>query len=340
LYGFSIFYALYGTVQIGGPDGIAQRIAQSNGSDGAMLVIGFLGLLVGAGFKIAAAPLHFWCPDVFGGASIDVSNFLSVASKGAGLVLLLRVLMTIADALGYHNTPHFSLMSIALVIGIVGAITATIGNTGAFSQTNIKRLLAYSSIAHAGYMLCALSLLVSPGGASLNRQTVNTPAQVLLIYLAVYLCMNLGAFTVAGLIWRQTGTENLADYSGLARRAPILAVCMFCFLISLIGLPPFAGFAAKLYLMLALVQNGGWWWALTAIIAFNTVISAFYYFRILRAMYFTDDGRAAVSVHPLGLAVCVCSAIMLLAMMIGYNPLSKVTAGFSRISGVEGAAGR
>jgi NADH-quinone oxidoreductase subunit N len=216
-------------------------------------------------------------------------------------------------------------------------VTAIVGNTGALVQTNIKRLLAYSSIAHAGYMLCALSLLLNPAGGPLNRDSVNTPAQVLLVYLAVYLCMNLGAFTVAGLIWRQTGSENLADYSGLSRRSPLLAFCMLCFLVSLVGLPPFAGFIAKLFLMFALVHSGGWWWVLVAVIAINTVISAFYYFRILKAMYFTDDGRQPFSVNPLGLALCLCSAIMLVAMLICYNPLSKVTAGFSRISGVEAA---
>src|SRR5262249_10253134 len=146
----------------------------------------------------------------------DVSAFLSVASKGAALILLLRVLMVIADGVGFQNTPGISLTAIAIVIGVLGSITATVGNTAAFVQNNIKRLLAYSSIAHAGYMLCALSLLVSHN-ADLGRPAAGGvlsigAAQAILLYLAVYMFMNLGAFTVAGLIWRETASENIEDY--------------------------------------------------------------------------------------------------------------------------------
>src|SRR5205807_1688019 len=137
---------------------------------------------------------------------------LSVASKGAGLVLLLRVVMAVADASGYQ--PNGMTTSLAVVIGVLGAVTATVGNTAAFVQTNIKRLLAYSSIAHAGYMLCALSLLVVHS-SPITVDGANSPAQTILLYLAVYLFMNLGAFTVAGLVYRQTGSELVADYAGL-----------------------------------------------------------------------------------------------------------------------------
>src|SRR6185503_6861693 len=126
----------------------------------ALLAVAIFGLIVGIGFKISAVPFHFWCPDVFEGAGIDVAAFLSVASKGAGLALLVRVTMLIAHSLGYENHPGVSLTVLASVIGTIGAVTATVGNTAAFVQNNIKRLLAYSSIAHAGYMLCALSLLI------------------------------------------------------------------------------------------------------------------------------------------------------------------------------------
>src|SRR5256885_8559655 len=137
VYGLSMLYGLYGTLQIE-ELGRAMTGAQSS----PLLAVAIFGLIVGIGFKISAVPFHFWCPDVFEGASIDVSTFLSVASKGAALALLLRQLMLIADALGYQNAPHVSLSAIAGVIGVLGAITATVGNTGAFVQTNIKRLLA------------------------------------------------------------------------------------------------------------------------------------------------------------------------------------------------------
>src|SRR6185436_19673767 len=132
----------------------------------ALLVIAVFGLIVGVGFKISAVPFHFWCPDVFEGASIDVSAFLSVASKGGAIILLMRVVMVMADVLGYENHAGISLTAVAVMIGVLGSITATVGNTAAFVQNNIKRLLAYSSIAHAGYMLCALSLIVKAGRTS------------------------------------------------------------------------------------------------------------------------------------------------------------------------------
>src|SRR5438045_7399320 len=170
-------------------------------SGSALLGVAIFGLIVGVGFKISAVPFPFWCPDVFECASVEVSAFLSVASKGAALALLLRVLMTFAAGLGYQDHPGVSLSSVALVIGVIGAVTCTVGNTAAFVQTNIKRLLAYSSIAHAGYMLCAVSLLVRHGEGMKNP--ADQVSQVLLFYLAAYLFMNLGAFTIAGLIWRE-----------------------------------------------------------------------------------------------------------------------------------------
>src|SRR5687768_9203651 len=159
VYGLSMLYGLYGTLQV---EQLAVRITQSSGGGTALLVIAIFGLICGIGFKISAVPFHFWCPDVFEGASIDVSAFLSVASKGAALVLILRVFMAMSEANQFAPVPRLN--TIATVVGIIGAVTATVGNTAAFVQNNVKRLLAYSSIAHAGYMLCAVSLLVvSPG---------------------------------------------------------------------------------------------------------------------------------------------------------------------------------
>jgi NADH-quinone oxidoreductase subunit N len=292
-------------------------------------------LIVGIGFKISAVPFHFWCPDVFEGASIEVSAFLSVASKGAALALLLRVLMLIAEPLGYHNVPGVSLTVIAVVLGVIGAITATVGNTAAFVQTNIKRLLAYSSIAHAGYMMCALAMVVKTSSAESSLNVSQAAAQAILMYLAVYLFMNLGAFSIAALVYRQTGSELISDYAGLGRRAPLLAGCMFLFMISLIGLPPVAGFAAKVNLLWILFQNGSWYWALIIIIGVNTIISAFYYFRVIRQMYLTDSKEPPFMANPLGAGVAVLSAVMLVVMFIGWNPLVKVTTDYSKIATID-----
>ena len=214
-FGLSYLYGLYGTLQV---DQLAHQmaIAQLGPGGGALLTVAFAGLIIGIGFKISAVPFHFWCPDVFEGASIDVTTFLSVASKGAALALLLRILTTLAAGLGYANASGIPLVGLAVTIGVLGAITATVGNLGALVQTNIKRLLAYSSISHAGYMLCALSLLVRNKSAVVGPEGNTTAAQAILMYLAVYLFMNLGAFTVAALIYRQTGSENIEDYGAMS----------------------------------------------------------------------------------------------------------------------------
>ena len=337
-YGLSVLYGLYGTLDV---VTMARAIVTGPVPDSgithspAMLTIALIGLIVGIGFKVSAVPFHFWCPDVFEGASIEVSAFLSVASKGAALALLLRLCMSVAEVMGYQHAQPLTAMAIGL--GVIGAITCTVGNTAAFIQTNIKRLLAYSSIAHAGYMLCAVSVLYALKSTPTDSNGVNQPAQVLLYYLAVYLFMNLGAFTVAGLVWRQTGSEDLSAFNQLGRRSPILAACMFLFMISLIGLPPVAGFIAKLYLLRALIDNGGWWWWLVIAVGVNSVISAFYYFRVIKAMYLMPGDQPAFVAHPLGTALATVCAAALFLMFILTSPINYMTASYSRLQGVQGS---
>jgi NADH-quinone oxidoreductase subunit N len=332
VYGMTYLYGLYGTLEI---SAIARQMTFSGGpASAALLTIALFGLIVGIGFKIAIVPLHFWCPDVFEGAGIDVSAFLSVASKGAALILLLRVLTAFADAMNYQHAQP--LVALAWTVGILGAVTATVGNTAAFVQNNIKRLLAYSSIAHAGYMLCALSLLFNLNTKQTDPSSgVNGPAQALLLYLAVYLFMNLGAFAVAAVVYRATGREDLAAFNGLVKRNPVLAHSMFACMISLIGLPPFAGFIAKLNLILVLMNNGGWWWGLVAVIAVNSIISAFYYFRVIRAVYVEPAGNLpAFMGHPLGVALSAGSALALILMLIFASPLNTLTRRYAKLQTV------
>lgn len=331
VYGLTMLYGLYGTLQV---EQLAPLIAQTTGGS-ALLATAVFGLIVGIGFKISAVPFHFWCPDVFEGASIDVSAFLSVASKGAALALLLRVLMVIADAVGYQNAPGVSLTALAVVIGVIGSVTATVGNLAAFVQNNIKRLLAYSSIAHAGYMLCALSLLVRHNAPLVEEGTLGAlrfeAAQVILLYLAVYLFMNLGAFTVAGLIYRATGSETIDEYAQLGRRSPILAACMATFMFSLVGLPPLAGFVAKFILMAVLWSNGGWWYALVVVIGVNTVFSLYYYLRVVKVMYLESSDKPEISVNPLGAALSVLCAVMLVVMLVAFQPVRNLTERYGQI---------
>ncbi len=252
--------------------------------------------------------------------------FLSVASKGAGLVLLLRILMSLSAGAGIDA--QGIMRGLAIGVGIIGAVTATVGNLGAFVQTNIKRLLAYSSISHAGYMLCVLSLLVKdPAVADPSRGA----AQAILLYLAVYLFMNLGAFLVAGLISRYTGSENIEDYAGLSRRNPLLALCMAVFMFSLVGLPPFAGFVAKFNVMWVLGRSGGWWWTLVAVIGLNTIFSLYYYARVVRMIYLVPSDRPALVVHPLGSVMSVACAAMLVIMLVAFGPLLNLTGRFGTL---------
>ncbi len=260
-YGLSFLYGLYGSLHLA-------VLADRPGS--AVLAVGLIGLVAGAGFKASAVPLHFWVPDVFEGAPIEVTAFLSVASKGAGLVLLLRVVTAVAGV-----AP-----AVPVVVGVLGAVTASVGNAAALSQSNVKRLLAYSSVAQAGYLLCAMAV---PGRA----------AGPVLAYLAVYAVMNLGAFAVAAAVVTRTGSEAVEAFAGLGRTSPVLAGSMLACLVSLIGLPPVGGFWVKLGVLLTLAGGGPWGLALVAVVVLNTVASAFYYFRVVRAMYLRPGGAAA-----------------------------------------------
>ena len=331
VFGLSYLYGLFGTLDLAE---ISRKVAAGQGSVG-MLTVALIGVVVGIGAKVSAVPLHFWCPDVFEGASIEVSAFLSVASKGAALALLLRVMMTVAQAMDFQGGQPIK--SLAIGIGVLGAMTATVGNTAAFVQNNIKRLLAYSSIAHAGYMLCAVSLLFNLNSRQVDSATgANQPAQALLFYLAVYLFMNLGAFTVAGLVGRNTGSEDLSAFAGLSKRSPLLAHCMLLFMLSLIGLPPVAGFMAKINVWVVLINNGGGWWWLVVVIAINTVMSLYYYARVIKAMYLEEPDRPAFVGHPIGTALAVGSAAALVLMFIFTGPLNRLTSDYSRLRGIEG----
>lgn len=345
VWGLSLIYGvcgtlnLYATVSPAGTTtpGIPGQIFTSPATP--LLLIGLLAMVVGLAFKISAAPFHLWCPDVFEGSAVDVTTFLSVASKGAGLVLTLRIVVALAEPAGFTGTTPTVLL--AWVLGVMGVVTCTIGNTAAYVQTNLKRLLAYSSIAHAGYMLCAVALIVvaprAAGQLPTGAQLSAGASQALLFYLAVYLFMNLGAFAVVAVVGRDAG-ETLDQYSGLGRRAPLLAACMTLCCFSLIGLPPLAGFTAKFNLMAALGAAGGWWWVLVAAIAVNTLLSIYYYARIVRTMYLEDAGLPRLRSNPLGTGLAGVSTAMLLVLFIGSNALTTWTTRHATLRPVEARA--
>ncbi|MDI6782680.1 MAG: NADH-quinone oxidoreductase subunit N, partial [bacterium] len=261
LYGMSLLYGLTSSLDL-------QQIAIELGSGGGYkpaVLLSIFFILAGFGFKVAMVPFQMWVPDVYEGAPTPITAFLSVGSKGLGFAVLLRVFIT---AFGSLQSDWIWL------IGLLAVLTMSIGNIIAVMQENIKRLLAYSSIAQAGYILVGLAVATRLGQESV------------LIYLFVYFLMNLGAFTVVIFISNALDSDMLSAYQGLGQRAPFLAVSLALFLLSLTGIPPLAGFIGKFYVFSAAVQAKMFWLAVA--IAVNSIVAAFYYFRIIRLMYLED----------------------------------------------------
>ncbi|MFO0973559.1 MAG: NADH-quinone oxidoreductase subunit N [Phycisphaerae bacterium] len=308
IYGVSLLYGYYGTLDV---VRIGQMIAGGAGAErtalNPLMAVALFGVVAGIGFKISAVPFHFWCPDVFEGAPIEVTTWLSVASKAAGLGLFLRVMTALVQP---HDTPWEALGPLSNGVGLMAAITCTVGNLAAFWQTNVKRMLAYSSIAHAGYMLMAGAIL----WRSTGETSVHPAFGALLTYIVVYLLMNLGAFSSVAMVLWATGQETMEAYRGLGRRAPLVALSLAACLFSLVGLPPMAGFWAKFYLLAALAQNGLMWLVIVA--AINTLISLYYYARLAWVMYFVDDGQPAIETPGVGRALVVSVALVLAVVML------------------------
>jgi len=268
LYGMSLLYGASGTLDL--PSiGSALFYAPLK----PLAVTAVLFFFAGLGFKISMAPFHMWTPDVYEGAPTPVTAFLSVAPKALGFAVLTRVLDMIFWNFQSVWTP---------VLVILSILTMTIGNITAVSQSNIKRFLAYSSIAQAGYILMGMAVF-----SHLGRDAV-------LIYLFAYVLTNLGAFTVVTLVGEETQSNSLDAYAGLSQRSPAAAALLAVFLLSLAGLPPLAGFIGKYYVFAAAIQ--GKFITLTVVAAINSVIAAYYYFRIIRLMYLAPAaGPAFVS---------------------------------------------
>ena len=333
LYGISLLAGVLGSVHL---PTMAVRLADllqsSNlehgiGADTHMvLALGGLMVLVGVAFKLSAVPFHFWCPDVFEGASAEVNAFLSVASKAAALALLARVAIgfgyipapaapqaevamfnvaeartdtesaPVADAVAEdaaaQPSPHAldraeqikslgpSRDFLARVLAFIAILTCTFGNLAAYGQTNIKRLLAYSTIAQAGYMIMPVPAAMVLAGS--DPKAAGDAMAAMAFYAGVYLFMNLGAFAVVAFFRNILHSEEIADYAGLIRRCPIVVVCFSIILVSLIGLPPLAGFAGKLLIFSSLVQAK--LWTLLVIAGLNTAISLYYYLRVVKIM--------------------------------------------------------
>ena len=284
LYGIALVYGATGSVQLGA---IAEHVG-TNGSS-PLLLIGIALLIVGFGFKVAAVPFHVWAPDVYQGSPTTVTAFMAVGVKAAAFAAFARVFL---HTLGPVHADWQG------ILWVIAALTMTVGNITALVQHNIKRMLAYSSIAHAGYLLVAMVAGKDFGGAAL------------MYYVVAYGLMNMGAFGVMIAVGRKgEPNEDFDDYAGLGFRHPALGMAMTVFMLSLAGVPPLVGFTGKFYIFSAAVQAGCVWLAVIGVL--NSVVSAYYYMRVVVNMYM-HEGDTIIelpSLRPALVAVILVTAI-------------------------------
>ncbi len=314
VYGISLLYGVTGSLSF---DGI--RAALIAGSQGDLIVlVSLIFILAGLGYKIAIFPFHMWCPDVYEGAPTPITAFLSVGPKAAGFAILVRILHVAFSSSGgsAEYLADISRVDWPFIVALISAATMTVGNFIAINQANIKRLLAYSSIAHAGYLLMGVVALSILG------------TQALIFYFIVYLLMNLGAFLVVLNFRGQTKSEDIADYTGLAWRSPIgafVAVTMAIFLFSLTGIPPFGGFIGKVYLFASIIQGERFLWLAIVAIA-NSVVSLYYYARIVKVMFlrgFENEGLGGFASSPTTITILAILAIGTAVSGIFWEPIAN-----------------
>lgn len=299
LYGMSLVFGATGTTVL---EDIRDELVFAEQLD-AVITVGIFFIIVGFAFKVSAVPFHFWAPDTYEGAPTPVTAFLSVASKAAGFVALLELIYI--GFLGQADTW-------APLFWVLAALTMTVGNLVALRQTNIVRMLAYSSVAQAGYILVPFAV------AGDNIRAAQSAQSATVVYLLVYAAMNLGAFSIVMAVARKTRSGEISSYGGLFQYAPGLTVLMTVFLASLTGVPPAGGWFAKVAVFRSVLDAGtGWALALGVIAAVNSVIAAFYYFNVAREMWFMpipDEDRTPIRVPAalsaaLGLTVVVVLVI-------------------------------
>jgi NADH-quinone oxidoreductase subunit N len=272
--------------------------------DSLLYLIGMLLIVVGLSFKVAAFPFHQWAPDVYEGAPTIVSGFMSTAGKTAAFAAFL-VLFNYALIPNPH--PHGGAEKIQFILTALAALSMLYGNIVAIAQTKIKRMLAYSSVAHAGYLLI--------GVASLNGNGVTGVT----IYSAVYLLMQIAAFGIVGMIEKETGSGlELDDYAGLAKRRPWLALILAVLMFSLAGIPPFAGFFGKYYLFLAAIDAGMVWLAIVGVI--SSIIASYFYLRVIVLMYFRDTKSEETSTEKISAPLVAVGFATVALLVLGLYP--------------------
>lgn len=323
LYGISIVYGLTGALDL---QGINRALTAGDVGLPALVVAGVL-ITVGFGYKISAVPFHFWTPDVYEGAPVTITALLSVASKAAGFAMMIRFFaVTFIDlVMGGGPDDGWGILNgfeWNYLLAVLSVLTMTVGNLVAVWQNNLKRLLAYSSIAHAGYMLLGVATLSTEG------------ISAVMVYFAVYLFMNLGAFYVVMLVADKTGTEDIGGYDGLGHRSPFIGVAMTVFLLSLTGLPPTAGFIGKLYVFSALINAKLIW--LVVIGALNSVLSLYYYVRVLRGMFLREPAAGAAPLRFSAAEIALTLLMLVPTILLGlyFGPLVEFAQASASIFGL------
>ncbi len=305
LFGISQVFGLLGTTRF---DGMAEALAFTD-EIAPGVVVGLALIIAGLGFKVAVVPFHMWAPDVYEGAPIPITGYLAVASKAAAFALVLKIF---AQAL----MPVVAEWQIVLVV--MAALTMTLGNLVALAQSNVKRLLAYSSIAHVGYLLMGVAALAAVGPEErVQLQLSHLASNGVMLHIVAYGVSNLAAFLAIAAFYNATGKDDIADLAGAARRSPYLCMVLAASLLSLAGLPVFAGFVSKFYLFSAVAAQGMLWLAGVAI--FTSLISLYYYLRVLRQMYIEPPVDAGPIRLP-RLTVGLLGALLLAMVYLGVYP--------------------
>ncbi len=289
LYGFSLLFGFSGTTNLYELAAMTEAGQLSLGVALGLVVL----IVVGLGFKVSIVPFHFWAPDVYMGAPTPVAGFLSTASKAAGFAVLMRLFVVAFPSISYDW---------ASILAVLAAVTMTLGNLVALKQTHIKRLLAYSSIAHAGYAMIGVAAVSELGVTSV------------IFYLLAYILTNLAAFGIVMAFGRVTGSDEIKAYAGLSRRAPGLAIAMLVAFLSLAGMPPFGGFVAKLFVFAAAVQVNMVWLVIVGIL--NSIVGVYYYLNVLKVIYLYRMEGENEAAHPIPLTRSYTIALTVLTLGI------------------------
>jgi NADH-quinone oxidoreductase subunit N len=304
LYGFSLLFGFAGTTNL---YELSSMMAAGQLPVGVALGLVVL-IVVGLGFKVSIVPFHFWAPDVYMGAPTPVAGFLSTASKAAGFAVLTRLFIVVFPDIAYDW---------ASILAVLSAITMTLGNLVALKQSNIKRMLAYSSVAHAGYAMIGVVAVSELGVTSV------------VFYLLAYILTNLAAFGIVMAFSRITGSDEIKDYAGMSRRSPGLAIAMLVAFLSLAGMPPFGGFVAKVFVFAAAVQVNMVWLAVVGIL--NSIVGLYYYLTVLKVVYLYRMEGENEEAHPI--PITRPYAIGLVVLTLGILLVGTIFAPWFGLSG-------